>query len=67
MGEDFRQSNPSVRILEDRFAGLFILLPCMRDERWLLFNKQIDQASQHSRSIIDPGVGSLAEEERQKI
>jgi len=38
----------------------------MRDERWLLIDKQIYQTSQHGRCVVDSRIGGLAEEVGQK-
>ena len=35
----------------------------MRDERWLLVDKQIYQTLQYGSGVVDSGVGGLAEEE----
>jgi hypothetical protein len=45
---------------------MIVLLPHVRDERWLLVQDHVDQATQHSRGVINPRVGALAEEEGQK-
>jgi hypothetical protein len=46
---------------------VIVLLPYMRDERWLLVDKQVHQTSQHGCGIVDSRVGGLAEEVGQKI
>src|SRR5947207_12141262 len=65
--EDLRQGNPGIRILEESFACVIVLLPYMRDERWLLIDKQVHQASQHGRGVVDSQVSGLAEEVGEKI
>src|SRR6266480_7444577 len=65
--EDLGQGNPGIRILKERFACVIILLPYMRDERWLLIDKQVNQTSQHGRGVVDSQVSGLAEEVGQKI
>ena len=65
--EDLGQGNPGIRILEEGFACVIVLLPYMRDERGLLIDKQVHQASQHGCGVVDSRVGGLAEEVRQKI
>src|SRR2546423_15054572 len=60
--EDLGQRNPGIRILEEGFACMVVLLPYMRDERGLLIDKQVYQTSQHGRGIVDSRVSGLAEE-----
>ena len=38
----------------------------MRDERWLLDDEKVDEATQHSRDTTDAQVSSSAEEEREE-
>jgi hypothetical protein len=60
--KDVGQSNPGVRILEERFASGLVLLLYMGDERWLLIDKRVQQTSEHSRGTIDSRVRGFAEE-----
>jgi hypothetical protein len=53
-----------IRVLEKRLTLMIVLLPYVQNKQWLLVDEQIDQTAQHSRSIIDPLVGALAEEVR---
>jgi hypothetical protein len=46
---------------------VIVLLPYIRDERWLLIDKQVHQASQHGCGVVDSRVSGLAEEVGQKL
>ena len=65
--EDLGQRNPGIHILEEGFTSVIVLFLNIRDERWLLTDKQVQQPSQDSSGVVDSQVRSLAEEIGQYI
>ena len=61
--KDLGQGNPRIYILEERFTCMIVLLPYVRDKRWLSIGEQVDEAAEDGRGVVDARIGALAEEE----
>ena len=60
VSQDLRQCSPCIHILEQLLAHAFVSLPYMRVERWLLFDEEINEATQRGRRAVNACVSNLA-------